>query len=187
MIAANIAALICISYSLAKYVAAEPVSENITFEDFDVLVDKVNNLDKASLLSAGKIDGNGVITLTRSEYMNLSVFIKQKGKGKSCVRIRIEETWVKMDSTTSVVFSESHSYLSAPDIFDNTGTDGYLYVEGIVNATDNDNYTSIPVITGIASGGSAPTNATHVRLAIHLDAVQFNRYKVIWNMSNLPW
>lgn len=182
----NIIAFMFASFTFAKYSQTESVEDKIVFEDFNVSIDKINGLDLAALRSSGKMDQNGVVTLTKDEYKKFSLSIKYQGKGKSYIRIMVQESWINYaGGIQTVVFSKPSNFQMANGFFDNRSHDGFLYsVKPTYNESNAERV--IPVISGITTNPTNGIDTTHVKIIVTIDAVQYNRYKALWNISEIP-
>lgn len=189
----NIVLLTLVSITLAKYTQKKNIVDNLVFEDFDASIYKINGFDLSELKNNGKLDSNGVITLTRAEYENFSLSIKYKGKGKSFIRILISESWSnRADDVQTVVPAglSNYTFENVLDkIHDNRVTDGYLYLEGPTNnnSTASNDERIINVISGATAIPLGEYTSTQVKIIIKIDAVQYNRYKALWNITDLPY
>lgn len=179
----NIVAAIFASLTLAKYIDTSNVKDTVTLEHFDI------DLSNEFTASFNGKKANGIITLTKEEYEEgFYLSLKYIGNGKSYIRVLVEESWISTaGGIETVVFSGLPAYEFASGglygIHDNRTGDGYIYIKG---PTYGDNV--IPVIASAKYNPPADgTIADRVKIIIRIDAVQYNRYKAVWRMTELPW
>lgn len=153
---------------LAKYADSGTIEGDATLEYFDVDVET----------TGGATDSNGIVTLDLSDYSNFSLTLNYDGDGKAFVRVLIETSWIEVAGSIQTVLTASTSNALAytyGTTFKDIG-DGYLYM-GPLSGTQ-----TIPFISGI-TGANAPSGATHVKLSIKVEAVQYNRTDAFWGLT----
>jgi|GEM_PF-1619765 len=177
-----------------KYTEApKTVEGDVYLEDFEVaLVPMIGN----SEVSDSKIaeDGTIILDLSLAEYAKFTLDLKYSGKGKSYVRVLIEESWIykNTDAITWVLIANSASTFNLGSNMNTTNkTPGtYLYVKDTIpdaiSLNDNDRISIIDsvspaTVTGAVNGSNV--SATHVKLSIKLEAVQYNRAAAIWGST----
>lgn len=184
-IAINAVVGIYASISLAKYAGSSDSGGAVQVGNFEIQPSlKVNGMN---LLP----ESDGTYLVNIWDYGSLVFEIDYYGMGKSYLRVRVDETWLFMpgDGTQTVLYYEPSPSYAMSGMYDNRDDDGYLYHWGELSATNHSASIKIPVFQypNYQLSGHNTEFPTHVRIMIKVDAVQFNRYKDVWNIPKLPW
>lgn len=140
----------------------------------------IDSLTNSIIVSTNPTDPNYV--------GNLRFSIKQTGSGVAFVRVKLTHEWyhtvdgyrVQDNLNLPFIISEENEERFA----DKREADGYIYSVGALKPD-----TDYTVIDSFDAADFDTSGSEGFRLGVNItvDAVQFNRYQQLWNMSMRPW
>ncbi len=144
----------------------------------------------------GYQDTNGAITVSLNSadtnYIgNLRANVNFSGSGIAFMRVKMLAEWssgasvMQADTALPFVIDDDADTGNTNKWYDNRENDYCVYYTSAPSAS------TISVIRGFDADGldmeTLSSMSLTVKLAFRVDAVQFNRYKQIWEMDSLPW
>ncbi len=153
-------------------------------------------------------DGTVNVDFVNSTSINyigkLRVNISYTGYGEAFLRVKMTHQFVKEGVTggddlslqynAELPYTISTPYLNT-DVgncrkwYDNRKNDYCFYLASAVYTSSNSTSAEIPFITGFddTQFDEAAFSGASLKIAIEVEAVQFNRYPQFWGMTELPW
>lgn len=142
-------------------------------------------------------DANGrhYYEVQADKFETLSMDISYQGKARTYMRFKFDTSWYHIkNGREELIFHKypEYTFNDQLSIYNNQQKDNYIYFENVID-TGSEAETVYPVITSVRDLGDFQdpiTNtdqSTNVRIYITVDCVQYNRAKVLWNMTRFPW
>ena len=191
-IAVSVICIICsalIGVTMAKYIFTKEGTPVTELGDFNITYSITPNVEKDTK--------EQTYTMTYEEYKDFTLDVKYTGKGSAFMRVRVVEEWYgenddgEFEKIVPSTLSEYNFGVDTTDtenggVFDNRSVDGYLYIKKLFTVDDNGQ--TIHIITKAQKNQTHDTIETkQVKIHITIDTVQFNRYRELWNIDNLPF
>lgn len=195
----SVLAIVCgVGFTYAKYKRNETGVIEGKLHDFAVTfsfsyVDDDTGIRQT--LQAEDLSGtHGLLRLSLTEYDTLQVNTVYTGCGRCMYRFRMIESWqhIADGGTERITPKALSTYVLDTSLYDNRSDDGYIY-SGILSGANDNSVLTCQAITACMQGLDATDLldeadvSTFVDIAFELDAVQWNRAKVMWRLSNEQW
>lgn len=187
-----------VGVTIAKYKTSTSGSLSTQLHDFNVTFEFKYTDDETgteqTITASDLQNSNGLLRLSLTEYDTLKVNTIYYGMGKCYYRFRIKESWQHLhDGVTEMITPKQLSdYTLADGLYDNRSDDGFIY-SGVLTGESDSSVQTFNVITSCTKGLDAADLldeadvSTFVDIMFEIDAVQWNRAKVMWRLSNEQW
>lgn len=189
-------------YTYSKYTSVEETGGEIQLEEFYVVA-RLYYQDSATFeeheITITTNDDGSIqyVEITPEEFETLHVDVEYSGKAKIYCRFALECSWYhSAKDGIELVPHEYPEYTYDEEVlYNNTEKDGWIYFKEIMEPEDDTAETRVyENVLAVSDAGEdvADLNdesdkADHLRIAVSVDCVQYNRVNALWNMTSLPW